>query len=196
LWTIIEREDLTKVGAIIFATTHAAVVRGVALWLRKVPIDPLPPMFFRFTSQFAETPRPADSKLAIPYRLAAKDLSTRAGQERVFFLVNGTSMRRAVARICARRSFMVPMSKYLDGASPDLRAPGSPTVYIHVNRRIGALSGTVGDIIRRIRLGVRNAKFIIKFTYEGCLHGEAAALPRGSASLIEVLPPSRISSNI
>ena len=92
-----------------------------------------------------------------------------------------------LARVCCRRAF--PISPPIYHAVP---APGSSasnaaqTVYVHLNRYSGRLTGQLYEIIHRVSTAEPSTSFIL---HSGDLSGEArASLEAQLASYVDLLP--------
>jgi hypothetical protein len=120
--------------------------------------------------------------------LASKDLGTRPGQERVFFLANSQGVARIVSRVCDRRTLVTPLPMYYGDVSALPQPPDRSTVYLHCNFRSGQLAKDVSEIIRRVGAVDRAVRFLVKFSL-GCYEGAGAGMIDDDiASAVEVVP--------
>lgn len=180
LWARLDAEDLVAQDMIYFPRGHPVLIGGIGAWLAKRPQQQRPGVFFRIIGdELTDLDTGHFRARAALYRLACSDLRTRAGQERVFFLVNSKAKARTVSRVCVRRPFMMQhhFGRSLTGVPAD--RPASPTVYVHLNRRSGRLAENLGDIVRRVARADPSVRFLIKAPAE---FAEAAAkLQRNSS---------------
>jgi hypothetical protein len=188
LWTLIEDEDLSQIRAILCPQPNPALIRAVGLWLQHHQTVYTPAVFFRFTNTFALATKPPVTDLILFSRLAGMDLNTRLGQERIYFLVNGTKMARSVMRVCNRRAFVVPMPKHYGEVRAPSRQPAQVIVYIHLNSRSGSLIQRVGEIIRNTKAAHPHARFLLKFTKYVGVNDASALIDADIAPSVEVLP--------
>lgn len=165
LWSAIEADGVTGTDIVLFPHATPSVVLAVGRWLGQRPVDERPAIFLRFVSpDFLDEHSGRFNARALQYHLASKDLRTRAGEDRVFFLANSPALVGAITRMSGRRTFLMPLPKYLDVAPTvsNATSPSQPVIYIHLNTRSGSLISQVGEIIRRIRAVVPAARFLVK----------------------------------
>src|SRR5205085_4804979 len=140
-------------------------------------------VFFRILETGRQSPA------AILFRIACANLRTQSGQERVFLLADDRHLAGVVSRICARRTFAMPIPKYLGAADASgcSKEPAEPTVYVHLNWRSRPLVKDLANIIRCITTAVPGVRFIIKPTKPLPIEAQEA-LNFQIASLAEILP--------
>jgi len=175
LWARLDAEDLASHDYIYFPRGHPVLIRGIGEWLAKRPQDQRPCVFFRIIGdELTDLNTGRFRARAALYRLACSDLRTRAGQERVYFLVNSKAKARTVSRVCGRRPFM--MQHHFGRTLTDVPTamPERPTIYVHLNRRSGRLAENLGDIVRRVARADPSVRFLIK---------APAGLPEAAAKL-------------
>ncbi|CAN5302913.1 hypothetical protein BH10PSE11_BH10PSE11_05720 [soil metagenome] len=163
LWARLDAEGLVAQDFIYFPRGHPVLIRGIGAWLAKQPQDQRPSVFFRIIGdELTDLDTGHFKARAALYRLACSDLRTRAGQERVFFLVNSKAKARRVSRVCSRRPFMMQhhFGRTFTGVPTVL--PAAPTIYVHLNERSGRLAKNLGDIVRRVARADPSVRFLIK----------------------------------
>ncbi len=173
LWARLDAEDLVAQDMIYFPRGHPMLIRGIGAWLAQRPQDQRPSVFFRIIGdELTDLDTGRYRARAALYRLACSDLRTRAGQERVYFLVNSKAKARTVSRVCLRRPFMMQHHFGRTLAAVPNIVPAKPTIYVHLNGRSGRLATNLGDIIRRVAKANPSVRFLIKAPVE---FSEAAA---------------------
>lgn len=163
LWARLDAENPGPQDLIYFPRGHPILIRGIGMWLEKRPPERHPNVFFRIIGdELTDLNTGRFRARAAFYRLACSDLRTRAGQERVFFLVNSVAKARSVSRVCGRRPFM--MQHHFGGVAAEVAAtvPTTPTIYVHLNARSGRLAGNLLDIIRRVVAIEPSVRFLIR----------------------------------
>jgi len=183
LWASLEAQNLTDNDIILFPVGSPILISGIGSWLAGRPAKRRPGVFFRILETGHE------SRTAILFRIACANLRTHSGQERVFLVADNRHLAAVVSRICARRTFVMPVSKYLGAADPSgfSKEPADPTVYVHLNRRSHALVKDLANIIRCITAAVPGVRFIIKPTKTMPIEAQET-LNSQIASLAEILP--------
>ncbi len=167
LWARLDAEDLAAQDMIYFPRGHPMLIRGIGAWLAKRPQSLRPSVFFRIIGdELTDLDTGYFRARAALYRLACSDLRTRAGQERVFFLVNSKTKARTVSRVCVRRPFMMQhhFGRTLTGAPTAM--PAQPTIYVHLNTRSGRLAEHLGEIVRHVAKADPSVRFLIKTPVE------------------------------
>lgn len=191
LWARLDAENLGPKDLIYFPRGHPILIRGAGLWLEKRPPELRPSIFFRIIGDEMTDPQSGRRKARVAfYRLSCADLRRRAGQERVFFLVNADSKARAVSRVCCRRPFM--MQHHFGRMATDLSPPdpAKPTViYVHLNGRSGRLAANLGDVIHRVAANAPSVRFLLRVPQERVDAFVAMACER--APLAEILSPEQ-----
>lgn len=188
LWPAIEAHDLKDTDILLFPRGHPTLISDIGSWLARRSPQRRPSVFFRLVGDEIIETKTAEYNGDAPFfRTACLDLRAQPGQERVFLLVESSVVARKVTRICCRRTFLMPMPKYLDvAAKGDVAEPAQPTVYVHVNWASGGLIRDLGDIIRRVRTAEPKVKFIVKTARLPSI--ARTALESGIASLAEIIP--------
>jgi glycosyltransferase involved in cell wall biosynthesis len=183
LWASLEAQNLTDNDIILFPVGSPILISGIGSWLARRPAKRRPGVFFRILETGHE------SRTAILFRIACANLRTQSGQERVFLLADNSHLAAVVSRICARRTFVTPVPKYLGeaDASGCSKEPAEPTVYVHLNRRSRPLVKELANIIRCIKTAVPEVRFIIKPTKTLPIEAQEV-LNLQIASLAEILP--------
>ena len=188
-WRAIEAENLNEADIILFHVAHPVLVQGAGLWLASRRPRQRPSVFYRFVGEeLVDRVTGKVSGAAALYRAASKDLSTRNGQERVFFLANTSLMLRRVARVSDRRTFLMPLPKHYGDISTLPAPPRLPTAYLHFNYRSGRLTDVASDIIRRVKSIHPSTRFLVKFALGCILKG---TIDRDIAADVELLPPEQ-----
>jgi len=165
-------------------------MRGIGHWLDRRPRERRPSVFFRIIGdELTDLDTGRFRAGAAFYRLACADLRTRAGQERVFFLVNSAAKARSVSRVCGRRPFM--MQHHFGGVAADVVAtvPATLTVYVHLNARSGRLVGNLHEIIQRVVAVEPSVRFLIRTPAE--FADRVAAGESVVGSHVEILSPEQ-----
>ena len=183
LWASLEAQNLTDNDIILFPVGSPILISGIGSWLARRRAKRRPGVFFRIL----ETGR--QGRTAILFRIACANLRTQSGQERVFLLADDRHLAGVVSRICARRTFAMPIPKYLGAADASgcSKESAEPTVYVHLNWRSRPLIKDLANIIRCITTAVPGARFIIKPTKSLPIEAQEA-LNLQIASLAEILP--------
>ncbi|HEX7790650.1 MAG TPA: hypothetical protein VF467_09035, partial [Afipia sp.] len=194
LWARLDAEELVAQDFIYFPRGHPVLIRGIGAWLATRPQDQRPSVFFRIIGdELTDLDTGQFRARAALYRLACSDLRTRAGQERVFFLVNSKAKARRVSRVCGRRPFMMQhhFGRTLTGVPTVV--PAAPTIYVHLNNRSGALAENLGEIVQRVARAEPSVRFLIKIPAK--FTDSVAKLKRKAASSIEIISHEQSSAD-
>lgn len=186
LWARFDAEELTAQDLIYFPRGHPILIRGIGAWLARRPQTLRPSVFFRIIGdELTDLDTGRYRARAALYRLACSDLRTRPGQERVFFLVNSKAKARTVSRVCRRRPFMMQHHFGRTLIGPPAATPASPTIYVHLNNRSGALAENLGEIVQRVARAEPSVRFLIKIPTK--FAASIAKLKRKAASYVEII---------
>jgi glycosyltransferase involved in cell wall biosynthesis len=185
LWEAVE--DLGPADLLYFPRGHPILIRAVGVWLAARAPKRRPSVFFRIIGdELTDLDTGHFRQRAVFYRIACADLATRAGQERVFFLVNSKAKARTVSRVFKRRPFM--MQHHFGGLAGKVlpTEPATPVIYVHLNDRSGRIASNLGDIIQRVIATRPDVKFLV--------HGPAKlseplrSIEPAIVSAIDILP--------
>ena len=183
LWASLEAQKLTDKDIILVPDGAPILISGFGSWLAGTPAKRRPCVCFRVLEIDRQSAAP------ILFRIACANLRAQLGQERVFLLADNRRLAGVISRICGRRTFGMPVPKYLGAADADggSKETVEPTVYVHLNRRSRSLIEDLGEIIRGTTTALPGARFIIKPTKTLPIE-EQEALNSQVASLAEILP--------
>ncbi len=190
-WSVIAADGVTRTDLVLFPLVTPSVIFAVARWLGQRPVDERPAVFLRFVGpDFLDQHSGRFNARALQYHLASKDLRTRPGADRVFFLANSTRLASAITRMSGRRTFLMPLPKYLDvpAATRSAISPSQPVIYVHLNVRSGSLMGVVVEVVRRVRADMPAARFLVKAGGDVGSAVSALQLEPELSSAIEVIP--------
>ncbi|MBR2117319.1 MAG: hypothetical protein V4458_01070 [Pseudomonadota bacterium] len=186
LWARFDAEELTAQDLIYFPRGHPILIRGIGAWLARRPQTLRPSVFFRIIGdELTDLDTGRYRARAALYRLACSDLGTRPGQERVFFLVNSKAKARTVSRVCRRRPFMMQhhFGRTFNGEQDE--TPATPTIYVHLNNRSGALAENLGEIVQRVARAEPSVRFLVKAPAK--FADSIARVKRKAASYVEII---------
>ena len=183
LWASLEAQHLTDNDIVLVPDGAPILISGFGSWLARRPAKRRPCICFRLLEIDRQSPAP------ILFRIACANLRAQSGQERVLLLADNRRLAGVLSRICARRTFGMPVPKYLGAADAngDSKEPVEPSVYVHLNRRSRSLIKDLGEIIRCTTKAVPGLRFIVKPT-KTLPNEEREALISQVASLAEILP--------
>ena len=163
LWSALDDCDLGSRDMVLFPISRPLIIVRVGAWLARRAPRRRPNVFFRFTGgELIDRPTGQTNSTTALFRLACSDLSRRRGQERVFLLADTMPLSQMLTRVCCRRAFSMPLPKH--HAVP---AHGSSawntvqTVYVHLNRYSGRLTGQLNEIVRRVGMAEPSTRFIV-----------------------------------
>jgi hypothetical protein len=180
LWAALDREALTRNDLLLFVQANVFFIAGIGQWLARQRPEQRPRVFFRFTGgEVIDQTSGGWRDAAAFYRLATRDLNSREGSDGVFFLVHNQTVARAVSHACNRRTFMMPLPKYLPAPRPAERGVASRNesrVYVHLNPRSLPLLEAVKELVRNLTRENPGLHFTFKFTGldSNCITWEAS----------------------
>jgi hypothetical protein len=188
LWSALDDCDLGSRDMVLFPISRPLIIVRVGAWIARRASRRRPNAFFRFTGgELIDRPTGQTNSTTALFRLACSDLNRRRGQERVFLLADTTPLSQMMTRVCCRRAF--PISAPIYHAVPARGSSASntaQTVYVHLNRYSGRLTGQLYEIIRRVSMAEPSTSFIL---HSRDLSGEARiALESQLASHVDLLP--------
>ncbi len=122
LWRAIEATDVASHDIVMITSSRPVVIYSLGAWLARLPQARRPAVFFRFFNhEYLDLKNTNFSEQSWMHRFAARDLSLRPGQERVFFTVNNERLIAPLAQLRARRVFPMPLPKHYGEIPPRAR---------------------------------------------------------------------------
>lgn len=166
LWHAIQSMEVSSRDIVMITSARPAVIYSLGAWLSRLAADRRPAVFIRFYHHdYLDLENGGYSAQSWTHRFAARDLSLRPGQERVFFTVNNEALIRPLAQLCSRRVFQMPLPKYYGDIPPPRRAdPARIVIYVHLNMRSRAMLDRIEPMIAAILDSYPQAKFLLKYT--------------------------------
>ncbi len=181
LWSYIEGSGITRADLILITSAQPTAIYSLAVWLSSLKRESQPAVFIRsFDHDYLDLETMNYAEQSWMLRFAARDLSLRLGQERVFFMVNNKNLVLPLGSLCSRRIFEMPLPKYYGesiGKSFDGDIVGKPTIYTHLNMRSGIIAAHVEGIIHNVLDTYPTAKFLVKYCLNALAPGKNASLP-------------------
>jgi glycosyltransferase involved in cell wall biosynthesis len=178
LWDTLTAQGISHDDIVLITSARPAVIYSLGVWLGQLEKQNLPAIFFRcFYHDYLDLETLGYSDQSWTHRFAARDLSLRLGQERVFLTVNNKRMVSPLGRLCMRHVFEMPLPKYYGDtpATPASRTD-APIVYVHLNWHSGVLIEQIEEIIRMVLNERPRTKFLVKYTTYAIEPGTTAVL--------------------
>jgi hypothetical protein len=191
LWDAIETMNVSSHDIVMITSSRPVVIYSLGAWLSRLPGDRRPAAFIRFFNhEYLDLRKMDFSEQSWMHRFAARDLSLRPGQERVFFTVNNERLIAPLTQLCARRVFPMPLPKYYgEVPAPRPADEGSPVIYMHLNVRSGAMLDQVDRVLHAVIGKYPTAKFLLKYTRNALSPGKEKRLGGGlSGRDVELVP--------
>ena len=181
LWDALTSQTISHDDIVLITSARPGVIYSLGAWLGQLDKSTRPAVFFRgFYHDYLDLRTLDYSDHSWMHRFAARDLSLRPGQERVFLTVNNKRLIDPLGRLCTRRIFEMPLPKYY-GDAPNVPASHAdmPVIYVHLNARSGVLIEQIESILRTVLTKKTRVKFLLKYTLDALKPGIAATLSEG-----------------
>lgn len=194
LWNAIEAMAVSSRDIVLITSSRPVVVYSLGAWLNRLGPEQRPAVFIRFFShEYLDLKTMHYNERSSLHRFAARDLSLKPGQERVFFTVNNEKMIAPLAQLCARRVFQMPLPKYYGEVPASRRAnEEAPAIYAHLNMRSGVMLDQIKSAIHTVLDKHPRAKFLLKYCENAIRPGSEGRLSRALiARGIELVPPEQ-----
>jgi hypothetical protein len=167
LWSALDIEKLRESDLVLFAHADPRLLIGIGTWLSRRTVDARPNVFFRFIGY--EILDPASQPIPeVRFYAAAAYALARFDSDKVHLLVNSLPVERALEVTTMRRSFNMPLPKYLPppGIIADRQPANRTFIYLRLNPSSGSLLDNVSEIIRLVLQKSPEVFFIFKFGWE------------------------------
>ena len=191
LWSTIEALDVSSDDIVLVTSGRPIVIYSLGAWLGRLDRRSRPAVFFRFFGgDYYDPTTRTFSQHSWMQRFAARDLSLRSGEDRVFFTANNSKLIEPLSRLCMRRVFQMPIPKfYGDIQTSGHGDAGSPVIYTHMNMRCGIMLAEIESLIRTVLDSSPDVRFILKYGRYALDGGAAAVLSPDLLSRgVELIP--------
>jgi hypothetical protein len=179
LWKAIDKAGVSGNDIVLLTSARPIVIYSLGAWLGLLPEARRPAVFIRFLDHsYIDLETMDYTELSWTYRFAAKDLSLRPGQERVFFTINNARMAPVLGSMCERRIFQMPVPKYYGELAENPDRTVRPMIYVHLNQRSGILLSEIESIIREMLERYPQVTFLIKYCLNALKPGAVATVSR------------------
>jgi hypothetical protein len=178
LWAILESMAISQNDIVLITSGRPVVIYSLGAWLGRIARANRPAVYIRFFNRDYLNAEATDfSERSWSFRFAARDLSLRSGQDRVFFTVNNEDLAEPLGRLCARRVFWMPLPKHYGDVSYARSMSGSsPVIYVHMNARCGIMLQQIQSVLRGILDQRPNLKVLLKYCRNALAPGIDAKL--------------------
>jgi hypothetical protein len=177
LWRAIEEMAVSNSDIIVITSARPTVIYSLGAWLGNLAPERRPAVFIRFLDHSYLNPGTMDySDHSWQYRFASRDLSLRAGQERVFFTTNNDTLVTPLSGLCLRRVFHMPLPKYYGELAHPPADRRFTAIYVHLNRRSGAMVEQIEPTLHQILDRFPDLRIRLKYCLNALNGGKAATL--------------------
>ena len=163
------------------------IIVRVGAWLARRPPRRRPNVFFRFTGgELIDRPTGQTNTATALFRLACSDLNRRRGQERVFLLADTMRLSQMMTRVAVGALSNIDADIPCCASARIVASNTAQTVYVHLNRYSGRLTGQLYEIVRRLSMAEPSTSFIVhsrELSRETQVH-----LKSQLASYVDLLP--------